>query len=65
MPEPNRGPTAPLKAMIGLWSRRTLPMRRSDYRVEWKRLDVRYERRDASRARVVLESQPAERQWMF
>lgn len=65
MPKPSRGLTAPLKSMIGLWSRRALPMRRSDHGVEWKILDVRDELRDASRARVVLESQPVERQWMF
>lgn len=41
MPKPYRGPTAPLKVMIGLWSRMTLPMGRSDDGVEGRRLDVR------------------------
>lgn len=34
MPKAYRSPTAPLKLMIGLWSRKTLPMGRSDYGVE-------------------------------
>lgn len=41
MPKPYRGPAAPLKVMIGLWSRKTLPMGRSDDGVEGRRLDVR------------------------
>jgi hypothetical protein len=51
MPKHYRGPRAPLKLMIGLWSRKTLPMGRSDYGVEWKRLDVRDELHNASSAR--------------